>query len=143
MRHYEIVFLIHPDRGDQVQTLIEQYKTMITTGRGKIHREENWGLRKLEYPVKKAHKAYYYLINIEVNQETLHELKSHFAYNDTILRYLATNCDRAVSEPSPMMRNKDRYHTQNREELVSNNDNHDNASASDNIHSDNNEDTSS
>jgi small subunit ribosomal protein S6 len=88
MRHYEVVFLVHPDQSDQVPGMIERYKALIERGDGKIHRTEDWGRRQLAFPVKKIHKAHYVLMNIEVNDATLDELTSAFRFNDAVLRNL-------------------------------------------------------
>lgn len=86
MRHYEVVFLVHPDQSDQVAGMIERYQAMIERGEGKVHRIEDWGRRQLAYPINKIHKAHYALMNIEVNKETLNELESAFRFNDAVLR---------------------------------------------------------
>jgi small subunit ribosomal protein S6 len=103
MKHYEIVFLVHPDQSEQVPAMAERYRTMITTSGGAVHREENWGRRQLEFPIKKIHKAHYVLMNIECSQEILDELESAFRFNDAILRHLTLSCGAAVTEKSPMM----------------------------------------
>jgi small subunit ribosomal protein S6 len=102
MRHYEIVFLVHPDQSEQVAAMIERYKGMIAAGNGKVHRLEDWGRRQLAYPLSKVHKAHYVLINIECDQKTLTELTGAFRFSDAVLRYLVTSADRAITEPSPM-----------------------------------------
>ncbi|MDK2124667.1 30S ribosomal protein S6 [Parachitinimonas caeni] len=104
MRHYEIVFIVHPDQSEQVPAMIERYKTMITTEGGKIHRLEDWGRRQLAYPIQKIHKAHYVLMNIEVGQGTLDELEHAFKFNDAVLRHLTVKMSEAVVEPSPMMK---------------------------------------
>jgi len=86
MRHYEIVFLVHPDQSEQVPAMIERYRSLITENSGNIHRLEDWGRRQLAYPINKIHKAHYVLMNIEVNAETLAELESIFRFNDAIIR---------------------------------------------------------
>ena len=88
MRHYEIVFMVHPDQSDQVPGMIERYCTLIERGDGVVHRKEDWGRRQLAYPVSKIHKAHYVLLNIEVGRETLDELESAFRFNDAVLRNL-------------------------------------------------------
>ena len=103
MKHYEIVFLVHPDQSEQVPAMAERYRTMITTSGGAVHREENWGRRQLEFPIKKIHKAHYVLMNIECSQEILEELESAFRFNDAVLRHLTLSCSAAVTEMSPMM----------------------------------------
>ncbi len=108
MRHYEIVFIVHPDQSEQVHAMIERYRAMITTGNGKIHRLEDWGRRQLAYPIQKVHKAHYVLMNIECTQEILDELEHAFRFNDAVLRHLVLRVEEAVTEPSPMMR-EDRH----------------------------------
>ena len=104
MRHYEIVFLVHPDQSDQVSAMVDRYKTMIENGSGKVHRLEDWGRRILAYPINKILKAHYVLMNIETNQEILDELISAFRFNDAVLRHMVVSCKEAVTEPSPMMK---------------------------------------
>ena len=103
MRHYEIVFLVHPDQSEQVPAMVERYRNMITGSGGAIHREEDWGRRQLEFPIKKIHKAHYVLMNIECGQEALDELESAFRFNDAVLRHLTLTCKAAVTEKSPML----------------------------------------
>jgi small subunit ribosomal protein S6 len=104
MRHYEIVFLVHPDQSDQVSAMVDRYKTMIETGDGKIHRLEDWGRRILAYPINKILKAHYVLMNIETSQVVLDELVSAFRFNDAVLRHMILSCKEAITEPSPMMK---------------------------------------
>lgn len=104
MRHYEIVFIVHPDQSEQVPAMIERYRTQITTGGGAIHRLEDWGRRQLAYPIQKIHKAHYVLMNIECNLEVLEELEHGFKFNDAVLRHLTMSTKTAVTEPSPMMK---------------------------------------
>ncbi len=104
MRHYEIVFIVHPDQSEQVPAMIERYKTMITNDGGKIHRLEDWGRRQMAYPIQKVHKAHYVLMNIECDSETLAELESAFKFNDAVLRHLTISMKKAVTTPSPMMK---------------------------------------
>ncbi|MBY0577541.1 MAG: 30S ribosomal protein S6 [Burkholderiales bacterium] len=104
MRHYEIVFIVHPDQSEQVPAMIERYRGMITSKNGQIHRLEDWGRRQLAYPIQKIHKAHYVLMNVECDQETLDELEHTFKFNDAILRHLTVKMHSAVIEPSPMMR---------------------------------------
>jgi len=104
MRHYEIVFLVHPDQSPQVPAMIERYRAMIEDQGGKIHRLEDWGRRQLAYTIQKLHKAHYLLMNIECSEATIEELQSHFRFNDAILRELIIRRDEAVTEPSPMAR---------------------------------------
>ena len=100
MRHYEVVFLVHPDQSDQVPGMIDRYKALIERGNGKVHRLEDWGRRQLTFPVKKIHKAHYVLMNIEVNAATLEELSSAFRFNDAVLRNHVISRKEAVTEIS-------------------------------------------
>ena len=104
MRHYEIVFIVHPDQSEQVPAMVERYKTLIAAKGGQIHRMEDWGRRQLAYTIQKMHKAHYLLMNIEIDQETLDELEHGFRFNDAILRHLTIVRDDAVTAPSPMMK---------------------------------------
>ncbi|HZO23563.1 MAG TPA: 30S ribosomal protein S6 [Steroidobacteraceae bacterium] len=107
MRHYEIVFLVHPDQSEQVPAMIERYKGMIAAGGGHVHRLEDWGRRQLTYPIAKVHKAHYVLVNIECDQKTLDDLTGAFRFSDAVLRHLVVNMDSAVTEPSPMAKAAD------------------------------------
>lgn len=102
MRHYEIVFLVHPNQSEQVPAMLERYKNLIEGAQGTIHRLEDWGRRQMAYPINNAHKAHYVLMNIECNQETLDELESLFRYNDAVLRSMILRCKEAVTEVSPV-----------------------------------------
>ena len=102
MRHYEIVFLVHPDQSEQVPAMIERYRSLIEGAGGKLHRLEDWGRRQLAYPINKVHKAHYVLMNIECPQATREELESAFRFNDAVLRNLILRRTEAVTEPSPM-----------------------------------------
>jgi len=104
MRHYEVVFIVHPDQSEQVPAMIERYRTLITGNKGNIHRLEDWGRRQLAYPINKIHKAHYVLMNIECDQETLAELELGFKFNDAVLRHLTFSTKAAVTEASPMMK---------------------------------------
>jgi small subunit ribosomal protein S6 len=104
MRHYEIIFIVHPDQSEQVPAMVERYRTLVTTNGGHIHRQEDWGRRQLAYPILKIHKAHYVLMNIECNQETLDELEHAFRFNDAVLRHLTVKTKAAVVEPSAMMK---------------------------------------
>lgn len=104
MRHYEIVFMVHPDQSEQVPAMIERYRSMVTAKAGQVHRLEDWGRRQLTYLIQKVHKAHYVLMNIECDQETLDELDHAFKFNDAILRHLTIRMDAPVTTPSPMMR---------------------------------------
>jgi small subunit ribosomal protein S6 len=104
MRHYEIVFIVHPDQSEQVPAMIERYRTMVSGPGGRIHRLEDWGRRQLAYPIQKVHKAHYVLMNIECGAATLTELEHAFKFNDAVLRHLIVAMDEAVATPSPMMK---------------------------------------
>ncbi|BCT93964.1 30S ribosomal protein S6 [Lysobacter helvus] len=107
MRHYEIVFLVHPDQSEQVPAMVERYKSLIENGNGKIHRLEDWGRRQLAYPIENLVKAHYVLLNIEADQAVLTELVDTFRFNDAVLRHLVMKRDDAVTEQSLIMKNKD------------------------------------
>ena len=107
MRHYEVVFLVHPDQSEQVPAMIERYKSMVEADGGKIHRLEDWGRRQLAFPMQHLAKAHYVLMNIEVSQAVLDELLSGFRFNDAVLRHLVIKRDEAVTEMSAIMKNKD------------------------------------
>ncbi len=107
MRHYEIVFLVHPDQSEQVPAMIERYKSAIENGKGTIHRLEDWGRRQLAYPIQNLVKAHYVLLNVEAEQAVLEELVDSFRFNDAVLRHLVMRRDDAVSEQSLIMKNKD------------------------------------
>jgi len=104
MRHYEIVFIVHPDQSEQVPAMIERYRTMLTGQGGRIHRLEDWGRRQLAYPIQKVHKAHYVLMNLECGAETLNELEHAFKFNDAVLRHLIVAMTEPVVSPSPMMK---------------------------------------
>lgn len=104
MRHYEIVFLVHPDQSTQVPAMLERYQAIIAKDGGKVHRLEDWGRRQLAYSINKVHKAHYILMNIECSQDVLNELENTFRYNDAILRNLILARSEAVTQPSPMMK---------------------------------------
>jgi len=104
LRHYEIVFIVHPDQSEQVPAMIERYRNTITNAGGRIHRIEDWGRRQLAYPIQKVFKAHYVLMNIEVSNETLGELDHAFKFNDAVLRHLIVAKSEAETGPSPMMK---------------------------------------
>ena len=107
MRHYEVVFLVHPDQSEQVPAMIERYKALIEGGNGKIHRLEDWGRRQLAYPIQNLVKAHYVLLNIEADQAELNELVESFRFNDAVLRNLVIKRDGPDTEQSLIMKNKD------------------------------------
>jgi small subunit ribosomal protein S6 len=104
MRHYEIVFLVHPDQSEQVPAMIEKYQQVFTSKGGQVHRLEDWGRRQLAYPISKVHKAHYVLMNVECDVSQLEEVTTAFRFNDAVIRHLVVNMDSAETEQSPMMR---------------------------------------
>lgn len=106
MRHYEIVFLVHPDQSEQVPAMIERYTAMITEAQGAVHRLEDWGRRQLAYPINKIHKAHYVLMNVECDGDTLAELENTFRFNDAVIRNAILRRDEAVTEASPLAKNE-------------------------------------
>jgi len=104
MRHYEIVFMVHPDQSEQVPAMIERYRSIIESGKGHIHRLEDWGRRQLAYPINKAHKAHYVLMNIECELPVLQELETAFRFNDAVIRSLILARKSAVTTPSPLVK---------------------------------------
>jgi small subunit ribosomal protein S6 len=104
MRHYEIVFIVHPDQSEQVPAMVERYRNVIAARNGRVHRIEDWGRRQLAYPLQKMHKAHYVLMNIECDGETLGELEHSFRFNDAVLRHLTVKMPKAIVAPSPMMK---------------------------------------
>lgn len=104
MRHYEIVFLVHPDQSEQVPGMVERYSSAVNASGGKVHRLEDWGRRQLAYSINKIHKAHYILMNVECTEEALEELTTNFRYNDAVLRNMVIRMDEAVTEESPIMK---------------------------------------
>ncbi len=104
MRHYEIVFMVHPDQSEQVPGMIDRYTAAITKDGGKVHRLEDWGRRQLAYPINKIHKAHYVLLNVEADQAAIDELTTNFRYNDAVIRNLVMRTDAPVSDESPIMK---------------------------------------
>ncbi|MFO7807875.1 30S ribosomal protein S6 [Guyparkeria sp.] len=107
MRHYEIVFMVHPDQSDQVPAMIERYRGIIEAAQGTVHRLEDWGRRQLAYPIKKLVKAHYVMLNVETDQDALAELEEAFKFNDAVLRHMTIRCDEAYTEASPMMQERE------------------------------------
>lgn len=103
MRHYEIVYLVHPDQSEQVPSMLERYKALVEESKGSVHRVEDWGRRQLAYPINKIHKAHYVLMNIECSDDTRRELENVFKFNDAIIRSMVIRCDKAETEASPMV----------------------------------------
>jgi small subunit ribosomal protein S6 len=108
MRHYEVVFLVHPDQSEQVPAMIERYKALIEADNGTIHRLEDWGRRQLAYPIQNLAKAHYVLLNIECSQGARDELESGFRFNDAVLRHLIIKRDEADTEQSPILKSKEK-----------------------------------
>jgi small subunit ribosomal protein S6 len=106
MRHYEVVFLVHPDQSEQVAGMIDRYRNMIESNGGKIHRQEDWGRRQLAYPINKIYKAHYVLMNIECDQNVRDELESAFRFNDAVIRNLIMKRDEAITEMSVLAKEK-------------------------------------
>ena len=104
MRHYEVVFLVHPDQSEQVPGMIERYTQLMADNDGKVHRMEDWGRRQLSYPINKIHKAHYVLMNVECGSETLEELSTLFRFNDAVLRNLVIKCNEAITEDSLILK---------------------------------------
>ncbi len=107
MRHYEIVFMVHPDQSEQVAGMIERYTGSITEAGGKVHRLEDWGRRQLAYPINKLHKAHYVLMNVEADQSVIDELETAFRFNDAVLRNMIMRTKAAITEPSIMLKAKE------------------------------------
>jgi small subunit ribosomal protein S6 len=107
VRHYEIVFLVHPDQSEQVPAMIERYRAIIEADDGQVHRLEDWGRRQLAYPINKVHKAHYVLMNVECGQNAIDELETAFRFNDAVIRDLIMRSRKAVTEPSPLARSRD------------------------------------
>ena len=107
MRHYEIIFLVHPDQSEQVPAMVERYRSTIESNGGAIHRLEDWGRRQLAYPIQKLHKAHYIMMNVECSAESLEELTSAFRFNDAVLRNMVVKMKEAVTEPSLMAKAKE------------------------------------
>jgi small subunit ribosomal protein S6 len=107
MKHYEIIFLVHPDQSEQVPGMIERYSNIVTQRKGKVHRVEDWGRRQLAYPINKVLKAHYILMNVECDQEAVNELSNTFRYNDAIIRNMILNVKHATTEPSPLLKERE------------------------------------
>ena len=116
MRHYEVVFIVHPDQSEQVPAMIERYRAQIATSGGTMHRLEDWGRRQLAYPIQKIHKAHYVLMNIECSLEALAELEHGFKFNDAVIRHLTMGTKTAVVAASPMMKEEKSRNVINRDE---------------------------
>jgi small subunit ribosomal protein S6 len=115
MRHYEVVFLVHPDQSEQVPAMVEKYQGMVTGSGGTVHRNEDWGRRQLAHPIHKAHKAHYALMNVECGHEAIEEIRSAFRFNDAVLRHLIIARDKAITEASPMAVQVEEEKTRERE----------------------------
>jgi len=108
MRHYEIVFLVHPDQSEQVPSMVERYRSIIEGRQGQVHRFEDWGRRQLAYTIQKLHKAHYVMMNVECDQAALEEIESAFRFNDAVLRHLTMRMRGPVTEPSPLAKEEER-----------------------------------
>ncbi|GLR64588.1 30S ribosomal protein S6 [Marinospirillum insulare] len=108
MRHYEVIFMVHPDQSEQVPAMVERYTTLVTEAEGTVHRMEDWGRRHLAYPINKITKAHYVLMNIECPDSVVNELEEVFRYNDAVIRNLIIRTNEAVTEPSPMKASESR-----------------------------------
>lgn len=115
MRHYEIVFLVHPDQSEQVNAMVERYTKLIEEDGGKIHRLEDWGRRQLAYPIDKIHKAHYIMMNVECSAKALEELTENFRYNDAVIRNMVIRRDEAITEQSDMLKPEDSGRGERRE----------------------------
>lgn len=115
MRHYEIVFLVHPDQSEQVGAMVERYTKLIEEDGGKIHRLEDWGRRQLAYPIDKIHKAHYIMLNVECSAKALEELTENFRYNDAVIRNMVIRRDEAITEQSDMLKPEDTGRGERRE----------------------------
>ncbi len=107
MRHYEIVFLVHPDQSEQVPAMVERYRGIIDSSGGMVHREEDWGRRQLAYPINKVYKAHYVLMNIECELEALEELTSAFKFNDAVIRHMVMKVKSAITAESPLLKKEE------------------------------------
>ena len=107
MRHYEVVFLVHPDQSDQILMMIDRYRAIAESSKGKVHRLEDWGMRKLAYPIANDYKAHYVLMNIECDQEAISALESAFRFNDAVIRNMIIRRDTAITEPSALLSSDD------------------------------------
>lgn len=134
MRHYEIIFLVHPDQSEQVPAMVERYRTTIEADGGSIHRLEDWGRRQLAYPIQKLHKAHYIMMNIECDAKTLEELTSAFRFNDAVLRNMVVKMKEAVTEPSLMAKAREEKDSRSyRDDAPSSSSNDDAAAAPDKV----------
>ena len=140
MRHYEIVFLVHPDQSDQVPGMVERYHAMIERGNGTVHRSEDWGRRQLAYPIDKVHKAHYIMMNVECSAKALEELTENFRYNDAVIRNMVIRRDEAVTEQSDMLKAEESGRGERRERRERNDDNDSGDNADSNDTDDNGDD---
>lgn len=134
MRHYEIVFMVHPDQSEQVPAMIERYTSIVTENGGTVHRLEDWGRRHLAYPINKIHKAHYVLMNVECGAEAVAELENIFRFNDAVIRNLVVRTNEAVTEASPMLKaNEDRGRRREREDRNDNQSDEDESASAEDI----------
>jgi len=120
MRHYEIVFIVHPDQSEQVPAMIERYRTMIEGQKGQVHRLEDWGRRQLAYPINKIHKAHYIMMNVECPAVVINEIAEAFRFNDAVIRHLILTQKKAITEPSPLIKKDSAPQKSQEEELYDN-----------------------
>ena len=140
MRHYEIVFLVHPDQSEQVNAMVERYTKLIEEDGGKLHRLEDWGRRQLAYPIDKVHKAHYIMMNVECSAKALEELTENFRYNDAVIRNMVIRRDEAVTEQSDMLKAEESGRGERRERRERNDDNDSNDNADNSNDADDNGD---
>ena len=140
MRHYEIVFLVHPDQSEQVSAMVERYSKVIEEDGGKVHRLEDWGRRQLAYPIDKIHKAHYIMMNVEYSAKALDELSENFRYNDAVIRNMVIRRDEAVTEQSDMLKSEESGRGERRERRERNDDNDSNDNADNSNDADDNGD---
>ena len=140
MRHYEIVFMVHPDQSEQVPGMIERYTTILKQDEGQIHRLEDWGRRQLAYPIDKIHKAHYIMMNVECSAKALEELTENFRYNDAVIRNMVIRRDEAVTEQSDMLKAEESGRGERRERRERNDDNDSGDNADSNDTDDNGDD---
>ena len=131
MKHYEVVFLVHPDQSEQVPAMIERYRSTIESQGGTIHRLEDWGRRQLAYPINKVHKAHYVLMNVECPIEAMKEIESAFRFNDAVIRNLILTTKEAVTEPSPLVKSKDERRDDSGDESIASTESDDEADEAD------------
>jgi len=116
VRHFEIVFLVHPDQSEQVSAMVERYRSIIEADEGAVHRLEDWGRRQLAYPINKIHKAHYVLMNVECGQEAIAEIESAFRFSDAVVRHMVMRTKGPVTDPSPLAKHREADEGRSRED---------------------------